>query len=457
MRWIVSRSLRFRWLVLFAAAATMAFGIAQIPSTKVDVFPEFAPPRVEIQTIALGNSSTEVEQLITVPIEEQLNGLPGLDVLRSKSVAQLSSIQLIFERGTDEMRARQLVQERIAQVTPTLPTWASPPWMMPPLSATSRIMKIGLSSGDLNLVEMSSVTYWKIRQRLLRVPGVAAVDIYGERLQQRHIQVDPAKLAANGVSLERVMETSANAVDAGVLSYTESFAPGTGGFVEAGGERMNVRHVQPITGPEQLGEVPVANRSGRVLRLADLATVREDHQPVWGAGVVNEGDGLIADRPEVPRGQHHGGDRGRRACGRRTAPRASRNQHRYDDLPAGHFRRAVDRQPHQGVGHRRVARDLDHRRLSLRVADRVHQPDRHPAVADRRDPGARPSRHHHQRDGPGGPGGRHRGGGGRRDHRRGEHRAPNAKGARGGRSTSPPSASFSTPRWRCAAPSPTPP
>ena len=155
------------------------------------------------------------------------------------------------------MRARQLVQERIAQVTPTLPTWASPPWMMPPLSATSRIMKIGLSSGDLNLVEMSSVTYWKIRQRLLRVSGVAAVDIYGERLQQRHIQVDPAKLAANGVSLERVMETSANAVDAGVLSYTESFAPGTGGFVEAGGERMNVRHVQPIVGPEQLGEVPV--------------------------------------------------------------------------------------------------------------------------------------------------------------------------------------------------------
>ena len=171
MRWIVSRSLRFRWLVLFTAAAMMAFGIAQIPSAKVDVFPEFAPPRVEIQTIALGNSSTEVEELITVPIEEQLNGLPGLDELRSKSVAQLSSIQLIFERGTDQMRARQLVQERIAQVTPTLPTWASPPWMMPPLSATSRIMKIGLSSDDLNLVEMSSITYWKIRQRLLRVPG----------------------------------------------------------------------------------------------------------------------------------------------------------------------------------------------------------------------------------------------------------------------------------------------
>ena len=195
MRWIVSRSLRFRWLVLFAATALMVFGVTQIPNTKVDVFPEFAPPQVEIQTIALGNSSEEVEEFITVPIEEQLQGIDGLEEIRSKSVSQLSAIRLIFKKGTDELRARQLVQERMAQVAPNLPTWAAPPWMMPPLSATSRIMKIGLSSKDLNLIEMSSITYWKIRQHLLRVPGVAAVDIYGERLKQRHVQVDPAKLA----------------------------------------------------------------------------------------------------------------------------------------------------------------------------------------------------------------------------------------------------------------------
>ncbi len=109
MRWIVSRSLRFRWLVLFAAAAMMVLGVAQIPNAKVDVFPEFAPPQVEIQTIALGNSSTEVESLITVPIEEQLQGIDGVDELRSKSVSQLSSIRIIFKRGTDELRARQLV------------------------------------------------------------------------------------------------------------------------------------------------------------------------------------------------------------------------------------------------------------------------------------------------------------------------------------------------------------
>jgi CzcA family heavy metal efflux pump len=310
MRWIVARSLRFRWLVLFAATAMMFYGVAQIPSAKVDVFPEFAPPRVEIQTIALGNSSNEVEEFVTVPLEEQLNGVPGVEQLRSKSVSQLSAIELIFERGTDELRARQLVQERLSQITPHLPTWASPPWMKAPLSATSRIMKIGLSSDQLNLIEMSSITYWKIRQRLLRVPGVAAVDIYGERLQQRHVQVDPNKLAKNGVSLDRVMETTADAVDAGVLQYTESFLVGTGGFVENEGRRLNISNVQPIVGPKELGKVPVLRRNGKVLRLSDVAVVREDHQPVWGEGVVNGGDGLLlivqkfrgANTMEVTRG-----------------------------------------------------------------------------------------------------------------------------------------------------------
>jgi CzcA family heavy metal efflux pump len=310
MRWIVSRSLRFRWLVLFAATATMVYGLAQIPSTKVDVFPEFAPPRVEIQTIALGLSSTEVEELITVPIEQQLNGLPGLDALRSKSVAQLSSIRLIFKPGTDELRVRQLVQERMAQVTPTLPTWASPPWMMPPLSSTSRIMKIGLSSDQLSLREMSSLAYWKIRQRLLRVPGVASVDIYGERLQQRHVQVDPRKLAANDVSLDRVMEATANAVDAGVLQFTQSSTVGTGGFVEADGRRMSVRHVQPILGPQQLAAVPLGDRSGKTLRIGDVGRVVEDHMPLWGEAVINDGPGLMlivqksrgANTMEVTRG-----------------------------------------------------------------------------------------------------------------------------------------------------------
>src|SRR5918998_1122382 len=293
MRRIVARSLAFRWIVLFAAAAMMALGFVRIPDTEVDVFPEFAPPRVEIQTIALGNSSNEVEQLITDPIENQLNGIDGLEDMRSKSVAQLSSIVLIFGRGTDELRARQLVAERLAQITATLPTWASPPFMMPALSSTSRIMKIGLTSDTVNLTDMSTIAYWKIRARLLRVPGVAQVAIWGERLPQRHVQVDPKKLAEHDVSLQQVMDAAADSVEAGLLRYSDGAVVGTGGFVESADRRLNVRHVQPITGPEQLAQVPVVERDGRVLRLGDLGTVLVDPGPLIGDAVVNDGPGLL--------------------------------------------------------------------------------------------------------------------------------------------------------------------
>ena len=310
MRWIVSRSLRFRWLAVFTGAAMIAVGLAQVPDAKVDVFPEFAPPRVEIQTAAVGNSSNEVEELITVPIEQQLNGMPGLEQLRSKSVAQLSSIELVFARGTDELRARQLVEERLAQIAPTLPTWSVPPFMMPALSATSRIMKIGLTSDDLTLIELSSVAYRKIRARLMRVPGVAQVAIWGQRPQQRHVQVDPAKLARYGISLEQVKGVTADALDAGLLRYSEGAVVGTGGFVEGAGQRLNVRHIQAIEDPEELAQVPVAERDGRTLRLGDLGRVVEDAPPLWGDAVIGDGPGLMlivqkfrgANTMEVTRG-----------------------------------------------------------------------------------------------------------------------------------------------------------
>src|SRR6266498_4518742 len=191
MRWIIRSSLKFRHLGVAAAAATMVLGITVLPNMHVDVFPEFAPPRVLIQTACVGLSTSDVEQLVTVPLEASLNGVQGLDDLRSKSVPQLSSIELLFKPGTDLLRARQLVQERLATVTPSLPTWASPPVMLAPLSATSRLMQIGMSSKEHSLIAMSMMAYWTIRARLLRVPGVANVAIWGERLQLMTVQVDP--------------------------------------------------------------------------------------------------------------------------------------------------------------------------------------------------------------------------------------------------------------------------
>jgi CzcA family heavy metal efflux pump len=293
MRWMIRMSLRFRWLVVFAAAAVMAYGVAETRSASVDVFPEFAPPMVEIQTIALGNSSKQVEELITIPLEDQLNGIEGLEDMRSKSVADLSSIELIFEPGTDLLRARQLVQERVTAATSSLPSWASPPFMMPPLSATSRVLKIGLTSGDHSLTQMSMAAYWKIRQRLLRVPGVANVAIWGERLQQQQVQVDPRLMRASGVSVEKVMDVTADALDAGLLQYSEGAVVGTGGFVETPDRRLDVRNALSIKKPEDLAEVPIEGKDGRTLKLADLGRVAEGHQPLIGDAVINDRQGLM--------------------------------------------------------------------------------------------------------------------------------------------------------------------
>jgi CzcA family heavy metal efflux pump len=300
MRWIVGTSLKFRFIVVAFAVAMMGFGIVQLRDTPVDVFPEFAPPRVEVQTACLGLSASDVEGLVTVPLEDALNGLPGLDVMRSSSVPQLSSIELVFKLGTDLLRARQLVQERIATVLPTLPTWASPPVMLQPLSATARVMKIGLSSHTRSLTEMSMISYWTIRARLLRVPGVANVPIWGERLQMLQVQVQPERMREHRVSLDQVMETTANAVDVGLLKFSNGAVVGTGGFVESPSQRLGVRHVLPIRTPKDLAAVTIEERKGQPLRLGDVARVVEDHQPLAGDAVINDGPGLMLIVEKLP-------------------------------------------------------------------------------------------------------------------------------------------------------------
>ena len=294
MRWIVASSLRFRFVVVLAAAAMMAFGVTELRrDARVDVFPEFAPLRVEIQTPTLGLSAAEVEEFVTVPLEHQLNGVPGLDVIRSSSVPQLSSITLIFEPGTDLLEARQLVQERLATIAPSLPSWATPPAMMPPLSSTSRVLKIGLSSDELSLIEMSSISRHTIRQRLLRVPGVANVAIWGQRQEQRLVLVDPERMRAHGVSVERVMEVTANALDAPLLSYSPGALVGTGGFVDTPNQRLGVVHVLPVVEPRDLAGVSFEDGDGRTIRLADVADIVTGHPPLIGDAVVNDGPGLL--------------------------------------------------------------------------------------------------------------------------------------------------------------------
>ena len=300
MRWIVGSSLKFRYLVVAGGIALMVFGLGVLRDTPVDVFPEFAQPKVEIQTMTFGLSAEETEELVTVPMEQSLQGIPDLDVIRSKSVPGLSQIVLLFDRGTDLMHARQVVDERVGTLTPQLPTWAAPPIMIQPLSSTSRVMKIGLTSDSLNLMDMSVIAYWKIRARLLRVPGVANTPIWGERLKMQQLQVDPAKLKQHGVSLERVMDDFASSLDAGLLQFSEGSVIGTGGFIDTPNQRMHIQHVAPIIDAQDLARVPIERVNGKPPTLADVGDLVIDHQPLFGEAVINDGPGLMMIVEKLP-------------------------------------------------------------------------------------------------------------------------------------------------------------
>ena len=302
LRWVVGSSLKLRFLVVAAAAGLIFFGVQELQHAPIDVFPEFAPPRVEVQTPSLGLSASEVESLITIPLEQTLNGIPGLETLRSKSVEQLSSIELIFEPDADLLTARQLIAERIGVITPTLPTWSSPPFMIQPLSATSRVMKIGLTTSgpDLDLMDLSMSAYWKIRARLLRVPGVANVPIWGERLEMLQVQVDPQRLRRHDVTLENVMNVTSDALDAGLLQYSEGNYIGRGGWVDTPMSRLGVKHVLPIVTVEDLAKVPIRTRNGKVVPLDRVANLVRDHQPLIGDAVINDGPGLMLIVEKLP-------------------------------------------------------------------------------------------------------------------------------------------------------------
>ncbi|MEE9204245.1 MAG: efflux RND transporter permease subunit [Nitrospirales bacterium] len=307
-RWIVGRSLKFRYLVLASAVGLMYFGIGQLQRMPVDVFPEFAPPMVEIQTISLGLSAEEVESLVTVPLEQVLAGVPGLTGIRSKSVPDLSAIKMYFKPGTDLLLARQMVNERIITVVATLPSWASPPVMLPPLSSTSRMMKIGISSKTRSVIDLSMITYWTIRQRLLRVPGVANIAMWGERLEMLNVNVVPELLRKHQVTLNEVMEATADALDVGLFKFSEGHYIGSGGWIDTPNQRLQIRHVLPLVRkyddvtPDALANVPLAVRNGKQLLLKDVAEVVIDHQPMVGEGIINEGPGLLLIVEKFPWG-----------------------------------------------------------------------------------------------------------------------------------------------------------
>ncbi len=299
IRSVITSSLRLSVLVLVGVGIILSGGIAGSTRAAVDTLPEFLPTRVQVQTEALGLSAAEVEQFITVPLEDEFNGVPYVDHLRSVSVPGLSSIDLTFKPGTDIYTARQLVTERVAQ-GPSVVNVGTPPVMIAPLSSEGRVIMIGLSSASVPLMDLSTTAFWRIRPRLLSVPGVANVAIWGQRDHQLQVLLDPARAIKGGVSLEQVINTAGDATWTSPLSFLEASSPGADGLVDMPNQRLTVQHVLPIRTATDLAKVPVEDTGARMVRLGDVASIVESNPPLRGDAVLKDGAGLILVVEKLP-------------------------------------------------------------------------------------------------------------------------------------------------------------
>ncbi len=282
MRWLIVTALRQRVAVVAVTVLLLVVGLWTVRGAPFDVFPEFAPPQVEIQTEAPGLSTEEVESLISVPLENALSGTPYVTTVRSKSVLGLSSVVLLFEPGTDLFLARQFVAERMARVAPQLPAVARPPVMLSPHSSLARVLKVGLTSDSMSMTELSMLARWTIRPRLMAVPGVANVAIWGERPRQLQVLVDPDRLRANGVTLDAVTRAAGDAV-----------LVAGGGFLDTPQQRLAVTQRSRVLDAAALSRAPIARPGFSVLTLGDVAEVRDGHPPLIGESVIDSRDGLL--------------------------------------------------------------------------------------------------------------------------------------------------------------------
>jgi CzcA family heavy metal efflux pump len=279
---LTMRAIQARYLVIACAVILMLVGFKTIQQTPMDVFPEFAPVKVEIQTEAPGLSSVETEQLISIPVEHAMNGIPQMKTLRSKSVLGLSSVVMLFEEGTSIDQARQAVQERLLLVAQKLPAVARPPVMLPPLSSLSRVLKIGLSSSHDSLAELSTKALWTVRPRLMAIPGVANVAIWGLREQELHVRFDPLKLAQHQLSASQISQQLGIALQ-----------PDGAAYLDTAQQRMAVSYDRPTLDAEDYLQLTVGYAKATPIKLGQVAEISWGHALPIGDAVVNQGDGLL--------------------------------------------------------------------------------------------------------------------------------------------------------------------
>lgn len=306
INWLIGKSLKYRYLVVFVTAVVLFTGIIHIRDIPVDVFPEFAPPMIEIQTEGPGMSAKEIESLVTIQIEESLNNIPGLKTIRSKSVQGLSSVILWFERGSDPILIRQLTRERLDTVVPNLLPPADSPVILPPFSSTSRVLKVGISSEEYSLEDLSMIAYWKIALQLKQIPGVADVYIWGERWKMLTVEADPELMRFHNVSLDEVMGATSDGLDLGLLKHTPGAKSQPYGFIDDQEQRLYFQNnLYQDMDPEKLSGMTIYNKKkndGTPLLLSDVSNVTWTHQPLIGDAVIDGEEGLLLVVSKMPWG-----------------------------------------------------------------------------------------------------------------------------------------------------------
>ncbi len=279
---LIEFSIRFRGVVIAVACLVIGYGIYTLDHAKFDVYPEFAPPQVTVQTEAPGLSSEDVETLVTRPVEFALNGTPNLATIRSDSIQGLSVVVLTFEDRTDIYRARQMVTERLGEAGAQMPQGVKPPTLAPLIGATSLTLVVGLTSEKRTPMELRSFADWTMRPRLLSVPGVARVAVFGGEVRQLQIQLHPDRLVELGLSINDVVSAARNAT-----------AVRGAGFIETAAQRI-VLHTQGQTViPDELGEAVLSSVNGRTVRMKDVAFVTNGSEPPIGGATIMGRPGIM--------------------------------------------------------------------------------------------------------------------------------------------------------------------
>lgn len=279
---IVRSSLRFRGIAISLACALLFYGTYSLRRVPYDVFPEFAPPQVSIQTEAPGLSPGQVEVLVTQPIENAINGVSGIEALRSRSIQGLSVITVVFRSGSDIYRGRQAVTERLSTVATELPTGLPAPLMTPLTSSTTWVMEIGLTSDRESLMALRTVANWAVKPRLLAVPGVAGVEVNGGDVRQLQFQIDPERLVQYGVSVEDVVAAARHAT--GVRGA---------GFVDTPNQRLVVQTEGQSLTAGQLARTVLVHHNGANVTLGSVVRVMEAPAPAIGAATIRGKPGVI--------------------------------------------------------------------------------------------------------------------------------------------------------------------